>query len=116
MHGEEDFDMSLHVWFVRISLSLSPSPVIQELTSSQWVSSCAVVAVDPQELGNLCHAPSPALLAVVVPSVSGMSPGLLRTRLLTDVSLPTYGVPDRFVLVDELPVSAHGELIFNFSM
>ena len=75
-----------------------------------------MVAVDSQELGSLCHAPSPALLAVVVPSVPGMSPGLLRTRLLTDISLPAYRVPDRFVLVDELPVNAHGELIFNFSM
>ena len=100
--------MSLHVWFVYI--------VIQELTSSQWVSSCAVVAIDPQEFGSLSHAPSPALLAVVVPSVPGMSAGLLRARLLTDVSLPAYGVPDRFVLVDELPVNTHGELISNFSM
>lgn len=67
------------------------------------------MAVDPQELSNLCHAPSPALLAVVVPSIARMSPALLRTRLLTDVSLPAYGVPDKFVVVDELPVNAHGE-------
>ena len=69
------------------------------------------MAIDSEELGNLCHAPRPTLLAVVVPSVAGMSPALLRTRLLADISLPTYGFPDKFVLVDELPVNDHGQLI-----
>ena len=80
---------------------------LQIISSSLLVSSVAVSSCEASAL-------LPLLVAVIVPS----SPSATTHSLYQELSglLPSAAVPDRIIIVDQLPINSHGQnLMFSFS-